>query len=213
MRGLKVRGLAAVVSMTAVVALCAASPALADPRRAPTESFIMDVEVTRPTDHTLRAPMRYVSVGKRFRIEYNGLATLYDVSRRTYEVMIPRVRVAARAQPLAGPVNDNRRWIGVEANTAERIASETMLGRPVTKYRVTGTMFEPPIPFEGDVWTTAENIVVKAVGTSKTGREGPQPVEVTAVQIAVGGVDASLVQVPKNYRRAEPEEVYTDDDK
>src|SRR4051812_7552867 len=52
-------------------------PAFADPRRAPTADFIIDVEVTRDTDHALRAPARYVSVGRKIRVDYNGLSTLY----------------------------------------------------------------------------------------------------------------------------------------
>ena len=213
MSGLKYLCSVGAVSAAMLAAPGVARPALANPLHAPTADFILDVEVTRDIDHALKAPARYVSVGRRFRVDYNGLATLYDISRKTYEVMIPRVRMAAKAQRLDGAVIDNRRWIGVEARTAEPAGTTTMLGRQVMQYRVTGAMFESRVPFEGEVWTTAENIVVKVEGVSKVGRDAPTRIEVTAIQIAVGNIDDSLVLVPKNFVRAKPKDVYTADDK
>lgn len=213
MGGLKRLGLAAALPAAVLAVVGVTQPVFADPQRAPTADFIIDVEVTRDTDHALRAPARYVSVGRKIRVDYNGLSTLYDLSRRKFEVTIPRVRIAALPEDIKGEVIDSRRWLGVEARTAERIGSDTLLDRPVTKYRVTGTMFEARVPFEGEVWTTAENIVVKVDGVSKVGKETPSPIQITAVQIAVGGIDAALVNVPKNFRRAPASEVYTEDDK
>jgi hypothetical protein len=81
-----------------------------------------------------------------------------------------------------------------------------MLGRTVTKYRVTGKIFDTATPFEGEVWTTAENIVVKVDGIGKgqdeKGKPFTAPVRVTAVQLAVGNVDPALVAIPPAFVRA-----------
>jgi len=102
---------------------------------------------------------------------------------------------------LKKPAADGRRWVGVEAATAEKVGTDTLLGRAVTKYRVRGTIFEDQIPFEGDVWTTAENIVLKVDGTGRV--DGlSTPVKVTPVQLTVVPVNAALLTVPSTFARA-----------
>ena len=76
-----------------------------------------------------------------------------------------------------------------------------MLGRAVTKYRVRGTVFDTRTPFEGFVWTTAENIVVQIDGTGQVEGIGT-PVKVTPVQLTIGPADMSLLSVPSTYGRA-----------
>lgn len=106
---------------------------------------------------------------------------------------------------LAKPATDGRRWIGVEAATAEAIGTDTLLGRPVTKYRVRGTIFDNQIPFEGDVWTTAENIVLKVEGTGRVDGFN-SPIKVTPVQLTVVPVASGLLTVPSTFARARKSE-------
>ena len=81
-----------------------------------------------------------------------------------------------------------------------------MLGRPVTKYSVRGSIFEDRTPFEGYVWTTAENIVLQVDGMGRTNGVNA-PIKVTPVQLVIGPVDATLLTVPNNYGRAGPDDV------
>ena len=194
-----------------MVALLAASPALANPMLAPTANYVMDVEVTRDSDHQVRAPMRYAVVGRKLAISHNSLVLLCDLERKEFSIMIPRVRVYSKSGPIKGDAIDSRRWTGVEAASADYVATERLLDRDVRKYRVQGKIFENQMPFEGDVWTTAENIVVKVDGTSMVGKIAT-PVKVTPVQIQIGNVDPAAVSVPKGFRRASIEEVYSADD-
>lgn len=195
-----------------VASALGAVPAAANPMQPPTAEYIADVEITRDSDHAVRTPARYVVAGRKLSVAYNSLVTLVDIDLRQFEVMIPRVKVYARGQAIKGPVTDSRRWTGVEAETADYLGAEKMLDREVRKYRVRGKVFDVRMPFEGEVWTTAENIVVKVDGTSLVGNVST-PVKVTTVQLVVGRVDPSLVAVPPDFRRAKPSEVYSEDDK
>ena len=195
------RGPVIVPAIVAVFIAAWPGSAAADPRIAPTVQYVLDVELTRSSDHSINVPARYFYTERRIRIENVGIVTLVDLDRKLKTTMIPRVRTYWRPTVLKKPPTDGRRWVGVEAASAEEVGTETMLDRTVTKYRVRGTIFEDQIPFEGDVWTTAENIVVKVDGTGKV--DGfSSPVKVTPVQLTVVPVDAGLLTVPSIYVRA-----------
>lgn len=197
-----------VLTATAVAALglAAAQSAHANPLQAPTANFIADVELTRESDHAIRMPARYVMVGRKISVDYNGLVKLVDLDRKQVEPVIPRVKTYWKPEPLSGAALDARYWVGVQADSAEPVGTDILLGRAVTKYRVTGKIFDTATPFEGEVWTTAENIVVKVdgmgKGTDEKGRPFTAPVKVTAVQLAVGNVDPALVAIPPTFVRA-----------
>jgi hypothetical protein len=124
--------------------------------------------------------------------------------------MIPRVRTYWRPVRIRVPAADGRRWVGVEPQTAEPVGQEVMLGRQVTKYHVRGTIFATRTPFEGDVWTTAENIVIRAEGTGTVdGFKGPLVVK--TVQLTVGPVDRDLFSVPSNFVRESESSSQRDD--
>ena len=174
---------------------------MADPRMAPTAPYVLDVEITRASDHSIDVPARYVYTERRIRIELVGIVTLIDLDRKQTTTMIPRVRTYWRPVALKKPAADGRRWVGVEAASAEAVGTDTLLGRAVTKYRVRGTIFEDQIPFEGDVWTTAENIVVKVNGIGRV--DGfASPVKVNPVQLTVVPVSDALLAVPSTFVRA-----------
>jgi hypothetical protein len=198
-------------ALSGFVALLAV-PARANPMLPPTADYIADVEITRDSDHAVRTPARYVVAGRKLSVSYNSLVTLVDLDRKQFFIMIPRVKVYAKAQAIKGAAEDSRRWTGVDAQKADYLATEKMLDRDVRKYRVVGKVFDTDMPFEGDVWTTAENIVVKIDGTSQVGNL-QTPLQVTTLQLVVGPVDPALVNVPPNFRRAAAGEVYSEDDK
>lgn len=187
--------------IAAAATILYALPAAADPLLAPTVDYIADVEITRASDHSIAIPARYVYGGRHLRIDLVGIVTLVDLDRKETVTMIPRVRTYWRPVRLREPAPDGRRWIGVEASTAERLGQATLLDRPVTKYLVRGTIFDTRAPFEGEVWTTAENIVVWVEGRTTEGRL-TAPVKVSTVQLVVGPVDRQLFDVPSNFARA-----------
>jgi hypothetical protein len=190
-----------VPAIAAVFMAAMPKPAAADPLIAPTVQYVLDVEITRPSDYSINVPARYFYTERRIRIELVGIVTLIDLDRKQKTVMIPRVRTYWRPSSLKKQAVDGRRWVGIEATSAEEVGTATLLGRDVTKYRVRGTIFEDQIPFEGDVWTTAENIVLKVDGTGRFDGYSA-PIKVNPVQLTVVPVDDALLTVPSVYVRA-----------
>lgn len=182
-------------------AILHALPAAADPMLAPTVDYIADVAITRGTDHAVGIPVRYVYGGRQLRIDQVGIVTLVDLDRRHTVTMIPRVRTYWHPVGLREPAADGRRWVGVEAQSAEPVGQDMILGHSVTKYHVRGTIFDTRTPFEGDVWTTAENIVMRVDGMGTVDRF-TSPIKVDTVQLAIGPVDRELFSVPSNFARA-----------
>ena len=177
------------------------APALANPLQPPTVQYVVDVEITRDLDHSYKVPARYVYAGRRIRIEFVGIVKLIDLDLQQALPMIPRVRTYWAPEPISKSAKDARRWVGVEAATAEAVGTDTLLGRQVTKYMVRGSIFDERISFEGFVWTTAENIVLQVDGMGRA--DGvTAPIKVTPVQLVIGPVDATLLTVPNTYVRA-----------
>jgi hypothetical protein len=176
-------------------------PALASPLEAPTVDYTQDVLVTRPTDHAFKKPERIVFGGRHIRIESVGIVTIVDLDRRDTVTLIPRVRTYWRPAKIKEPVVDPRRWAGVEAQSAERLGEETLLGRQVTKYKVKGTIFDARVPFEGEAWTTPENIVMRVVGTGKV-NGASLPVEISTQQLVIAPADQRAFGIPERYGRA-----------
>jgi len=189
----------------AVLGTALVGSAAANPLVAPTVQYVADVEITRDSDHSVNIPVRYVFADHRIRVEFVGSVTLIDLDRKQKTTMIPRVKTYWAPRTLPNATEDARRWVGVEAATADAIGTDTLLGRPVTKYRVRGTIFEDQTPFEGDVWTTAENIVLQVNGVRRDDGSS-SPIKVTPVQLFVGPVDPSLLTVPANFAKARASE-------
>lgn len=177
------------------------APALANPLQAPTVQYIVDVEITRDSDHSYKLPARYVYAGRRMRIEFVGIVKLVDLDLQQTLPMIPRVRTYWAPETIPRPATDARRWVGVEAATAEAVGTDTLLSRRVTKYKVRGTMFEERTPFEGYVWTTAKNIVLQVDGMGQVNGV-TAPIKVTAVQLVIGLLDTTLLTVPNVFVKA-----------
>lgn len=188
--------------LAAAATVAAAAPAAANPLMLPTVYYTQDVEITRPSDFAVRFQARHIYGGQKIRIDYGTLSTLIDFDRRQTTIMMPRVRTYWWPQKIPDPLADGRRWIGVEAEAAEVVGPDTLLGIPVTRYRVKGKIFDTRTPFEGDVWTTRENIVVQVDGTGR-GEDGqPAPVRLTTIQLIVAPPDRALLAVPGTFARA-----------
>lgn len=80
------------------------------------------------------------------------------------------------------------------------VGQETIAGRRTTKVRVEREPGTSGPHFEGFVWTTAEGIVMKVVGTGEhEGRRGA--INVSFRDIQPGRQDPALFEVPTGYRR------------
>ena len=80
----------------------------------------------------------------------------------------------------------------------QRIGEETLGGQRVTRW--TATASGPKGGFQGEIWTTRDDIVVRAVGTVSGGAGGtPGPVEMTLSHLQVGSVDQRMLEVPDGW--------------
>ncbi len=184
------------------IGAAAATPAAADPLAPPRVPYTADVEITRPSDFAVRFPVRYMFGGQRLRVDYGPLSTLINLERRQTTVMIPRVRTYWWPQKIGEAVADARRWLGVEADSAQAVGTDTILGQPVIRYRVRGRIFDIRTPFEGDVWTTDDNIVLKVDGKGRADDGSEAPVKLTTVQLVIAPPDPALLAVPPTFGRA-----------
>src|SRR5712691_6384832 len=92
-----------------------ATSASANPMQLPTVQYVIDVEITRDSDHSYQIPARYVYAGRRMRVEFVGIVKLIDLDLQQWLPMIPRVRTYWAPVAIPKPPADCRRWIGVEA--------------------------------------------------------------------------------------------------
>ncbi|KIL98316.1 hypothetical protein CCC_03599 [Paramagnetospirillum magnetotacticum MS-1] len=112
-------------------------------------------------------------------------ATLLGLSGKWY------VGLSLRA--AAGMVGGLDAW---QANRT-RLRDETVGGLRATRWK---TLAEGPKGgFSGDIWTSRDGIVVKAVGVLSSADGDDSPVEMTLSDVRVGPVDRQMFDVPKGW--------------
>jgi len=115
----------------------------------------------------------------------NGTAYFLGIGGRWY--------VTLSLEAAGGLVGGLQSW-QVER---ERIGEETLAGLRVTRW--TATASGPKGGFEGEIWTSREGIVVRAVGTMASPGGSPSPVEMSLSHIQVGTVDRQKLEVPEGW--------------
>lgn len=88
---------------------------------------------------------------------------------------------------------------GLDAWTASRtrLRDETVAGVKATRWK---TRAEGPRGgFTGDIWTSREGVVVKAVGMLNSVEGDDSPVEMTLSDLRVGAVDRQMFELPKGW--------------
>jgi hypothetical protein len=78
-----------------------------------------------------------------------------------------------------------------------RIGEETVAGVRATRWRAQAS--GPKGGFDGEMWTSRDGIVVKAVGTVAAPGGSPSPVEMTLSRLKVGTVDSKMLEVPEGW--------------
>jgi len=78
-----------------------------------------------------------------------------------------------------------------------RIGEETVAGVRAIRWRAQAS--GPKGGFEGEMWTTRDGIVVKAVGTVAAPGGNRSPVEMTLSRLKVGTVDPQMLEVPEGW--------------
>ncbi len=112
-------------------------------------------------------------------------ATLLGLSGKWY------VGLSLRA--AAGMVGGLDAWQA----TRTRVREENVAGLRATRWKTRAE--GPKGGFIGDIWTSREGIVVKAVGTLNSADGDDSAVEMTLSDIRVGGVDPQVFDLPKGW--------------
>lgn len=88
---------------------------------------------------------------------------------------------------------------GLDAWTASRtrLRDETVAGVKATRWKTRAE--GPKGGFTGDVWTSREGIVVKAVGLLSSAEGDDSPVEMILSDLRVGPVDRQVFDLPKGW--------------
>ena len=88
---------------------------------------------------------------------------------------------------------------GLDAWRVERsrLREESVAGIRATRWKVRAD--GPKGGFAGDIWTSREGIVVKAVGVVENPNGDDSPVEMSLSRLQVGPVDRHMLEVPKGW--------------
>lgn len=88
---------------------------------------------------------------------------------------------------------------GLDSWTANRtrLRDETVAGIKATRWKTRAE--GPKGGFTGDIWTSREGIVVKAVGMLNNAEGDDSPVEMTLSDLRVGSVDRQMFELPKGW--------------
>jgi len=185
--------------MSAGATVLTTTSAEANPLQPPSVEYSAEILIARGPQ--LEIPMRIFYAGRKVRTDIIGTTTLYDLDRQQLTGVMPSIRKYDEPIRFSAPIADGRRWVGVEATAAEALGNEEVLGRPTTKYKVRGFVLATHAPFEGIVWSTAENIVLRAEGIAQLSGASIA-VKLTVTNLTVGPVNPSLFIIPANFNKS-----------
>lgn len=183
------------MSVCAAIVLATTS-VMANPLQAPTVEYSAEIRIARGPQ--LEIPVRVFYAGRKIRTDTFGTTMLYDLDRQQLTSVLAPIRKYDEPRSFSPPVADGRRWVGVEATTAEAFGNEEILGLATTKYRARGFILDSHAPFEGIVWSTRENIVLRAEGTAEL-RGVPTAVKLTVTKLTVGPIEPRLFVIPADF--------------
>ena len=184
------------LAAAAALALAAIPNAQSDPRQHPTVEYMADY--TSDTQGEPQGTGKIYYTKDRIRIDVNQAGTavvmLIDKVKKQVVYIHPATKTY-KAEPLEdADIFNPYAGGGWEINKA---GEEVVAGVPTTKWEVKPA---EKTMFQGFVWTTKENIQVKADGVSTD--EGKTSKNVFELKnLAIGPVDPKVFQVPAGYKR------------
>ena len=167
----------------------------------PTADYRADMVFTDDRGRSRTARLYYTA--KRQRLEFKAgkeiVAMIFDrAAGTTYQLLLD----SRSWRPVAAPAPQFNFGLSDPASKREKLADETMAGRPVTKYRVASETAAGD-RFSGLAWATKQRIVVRMAGTVVRGSK-TQPLTLELRNLKIGPVDAALFAVPASYRKLPP---------
>lgn len=177
-----------------------APPAAAQEWGAPTAEYSAVLTFTDGRGEMLTHRMYYTA--KRQRLDYKSgeraEIAIVDQEAAAVFVLYPdqkRYRKAALVQP------EFDFGIGRAETKHEKVADETVAGRPARKYRVVAKTAQGQ-EYKGFAWLTAERVLVKLEGEVTQGRR-TRRITMNAGELKIGPVDPAVFAIPADYVRLE----------
>ncbi len=167
----------------------------------PTVDYRADMVFTDDRGRSRTARLYYTA--KRQRLEFKAgkeiVAMIYDRAAGTaYQLLLD----SRSWRPVAAPAPQFNFGLSDPASKREKLADETIAGRPVAKYRVASETVAGD-RFNGLAWATKQRIVVRMAGTVMRGSK-TQPLTLELKNLKIGPVDPTLFAVPAGYRKLPP---------
>jgi hypothetical protein len=176
--------------------VAAASAAAAEGWGPPSADYSAVLTFADQRGETLVHRMHYTA--KRQRLDYKAgereEIAIVDQEAAAVFVLYPAQK-RYRKSPLVQPEFDF--GIGRAETKREKLADESVAGRPAAKYRVEAKTAQGQ-EFKGFAWLTAERIVVRLEGEVKQGRR-TRRITMLASELKIGAVDPAVFRVPADY--------------
>ena len=171
-----------------------AGRAAEDAVRRPKVPFTGDLIVKRPGERPVRIRLHYGVTRLRMDVPWPDprVATVIDRLRRKAVVLLPRRRefVTLPAGAHAGAMAD--RLISARGGL-EPLGPDRIGGIAVTRFALK-TRTAAGTAFEGHVWLTDDNIMIRTAGRTPKG-----PVDIILHNLRRGAIDPALFAVPPGY--------------
>jgi hypothetical protein len=199
MRALMTRTGMAVAALGMAVALSWAARAHAADLPGPTADFSGVMVIRYPPSKPLTIRIAYTAQRVRREMKAFGtrFVTIVDRTRDRTVMLFPDLKRYA-VRPLDPDANDTVKKLARNADI-ERVGPDTVNGRATVKYKLQGRSPRGR-NFNGYLWLTAENIMVRMKGkTVANGKTRHLTIEMR--DLRVGAVDPSLFEIPSDYEK------------
>ncbi len=186
-------GAAAFGAVLSVVA-ADAGRAAEDAVRRPKVPFTGDLIVKRPGERVVRIRLHYGVARLRMDVPWPDprVATVIDRLRRKAVILLPRRRefVNLPAGAYADAMADR---LTAARGGLERLGPDRIRGIAATRFALK-TRTAAGTAFEGHVWLTDDNIMIRTAGRTPKG-----PVDISLRNLRRGPIDPSLFAIPSGY--------------
>ncbi len=187
------------LAAAAALALAAAGPAQADPRKNPTVEYMADAIIKGDGQAEIPSKIWYTKDRVRLDMAQDGqeMTMIIDKTTKKVSVLMTKQKLVQQEDlPDGDPLNP------MSAGTWEvkEVAKEKIGDIETTKWSVKGKA-DDGRPFDGFVWTSKEDIQIRLEGESdEDGKKSKVTSELKNLKI--GAVDPKLFEIPKDYKPA-----------
>ena len=188
-------------ALVALVVLAAAGPARAADLPGPTVDFAGVIVIRYPPAKPLSIRIAYTAQRVRREMQAFGtrFVTIVDRTKDRTVMLFPDLKRYA-VRPLDPDAHDTVRQIARDAKL-EKVGPDTLDGAEAVKYRIEGRSPRGRT-FEGFLWLTPENIMVRMAGKT-TANGKTRQISIALRDLRIGAVDPAVFEIPADYEKVD----------